>query len=68
MSALLVLVPMSVLLLGIAIWAFFWATDSGQFDDLDTPGLAAIEEDAPAQEGDGGVGGVGDDEPPRAAP
>ena len=45
MSALIVLVPMSVLLLGIAIWAFFWATDSGQFDDLDTPGLAAIEDD-----------------------
>ncbi len=47
MSALIVLVPMSVLLLGIAIWAFFWATDSGQFDDLDTPGLAAIEDDEP---------------------
>lgn len=51
MSALLVLVPISVLLLGVAIWAFFWATDSGQFDDLDTPGLAALEDDEPAQAG-----------------
>jgi cbb3-type cytochrome oxidase maturation protein len=64
MSALLVLVPMSVVLLGIAIWAFFWATDSGQFDDLDTPGLAAIEEDAP-QDPDERAGG---DAAPRDPP
>jgi cbb3-type cytochrome oxidase maturation protein len=61
---LIVLVPMSVLLLGIAIWAFFWATDSGQFDDLDTPGLAAIEEDAPPRQDARADGGEAPRDPP----
>jgi len=39
MSILLLLVPLSVMLLGLAIWAFAWAVRRGQFDDLDTPAL-----------------------------
>jgi cbb3-type cytochrome oxidase maturation protein len=39
MNILLMLVPISVVLLGIAIWAFSWAVRRGQFDDLDTPAL-----------------------------
>lgn len=31
------LIPLSIILLALAIWAFFWAVNSGQFDDLDTP-------------------------------
>ena len=46
MNILLVLVPVSLLLIGLAIWAFFWAVDSGQFDDLDTPGFRALDDDA----------------------
>lgn len=45
MNILLVLVPVSLILVGAALYAFFWAVDSGQFDDLDTPGFAAIDED-----------------------
>jgi len=45
MNILLVLVPVSLLLIGAAIYAFFWAVDNGQFDDLDTPGFTAIEEE-----------------------
>ena len=41
MNILLVLVPVSLLLIGLAVWAFFWAVDNGQFDDLDTPGFRA---------------------------
>lgn len=37
MSILLVLIPLSLVLLGVAVWAFFWAVRNGQFDDLDTP-------------------------------
>lgn len=48
MSALLILIPVSLVLLGIAVWAFFWAVDRGQFDDLDTPALRILETDAPA--------------------
>jgi cbb3-type cytochrome oxidase maturation protein len=39
MSILLLLVPLSLLLLGAAAWAFTWAVRRGQFDDLDTPAL-----------------------------
>ena len=50
MTILLLLVPISLLLLGIAIWAFVWAVKCGQFDDLDTPALDILvddEHDAP---------------------
>lgn len=46
MNALFILIPATVLLVGIALWAFFWAIDAGQFDDLDTPALEILEEDA----------------------
>lgn len=39
MNVLLILIPISVVLLGLAIWAFIWAVKRGQFDDLDTPAL-----------------------------
>ena len=48
MTLLLLLVPISVLLLGVAIAAFAWAVRSGQFDDLDTPPLDILREDTPA--------------------
>jgi len=48
MRALLLMIPISIVLLGIAIWAFVWAVRRGQFDDLDTPALdILVEEDAP---------------------
>lgn len=37
MSILYLLIPLSLVLLGLAIWAFFWAVKSGQFDDLEGP-------------------------------
>jgi cbb3-type cytochrome oxidase maturation protein len=45
MNAILILIPVTLVLVGVAIWAFFWATNGGQFDDLDTPGLAILGED-----------------------
>ena len=45
MTILLVLVPLSVVLLGIAIAAFAWAVRDGQFDDLDTPALVVLRDD-----------------------
>lgn len=47
MNILLLLVPISVVLLGIAIWAFIWAVRKGQFDDLDTPPLDILADDEP---------------------
>lgn len=47
MNILLLLVPISLLLLGVAVWAFGWAVKRGQFDDLDTPALDILREDRP---------------------
>lgn len=45
MRILLVLIPISLVLLGIAITAFIWAARGGQFDDLDTPALDILADD-----------------------
>jgi cbb3-type cytochrome oxidase maturation protein len=39
MNVLLFLVPISLLLVGLALAVFAWAVRSGQFEDLDTPSL-----------------------------
>lgn len=48
MNVLLFLVPISLLLVGLALVVFAWAARSGQFDDLDTPPLDILGDDAPA--------------------
>lgn len=45
MNILLLLVPLSLLLLVVAIGAFAWAVRRGQFDDLDTPALDILADD-----------------------
>jgi cytochrome oxidase maturation protein, cbb3-type len=45
MNILLMLVPLSLVLLGVAVAAFVWAVKRGQFDDLDTPALDILEDD-----------------------
>jgi cbb3-type cytochrome oxidase maturation protein len=45
MEALYLLVPLSVILVGVAIWVFFGAADSGQFDDLEGPALRILRDD-----------------------
>jgi len=37
MKILLLLIPISLILIGLIIWAFLWAVKSGQFDDLEGP-------------------------------
>ena len=37
MDLLWAMVPLSFVLLSIAIWVFFWAVRHGQFDDMDSP-------------------------------
>jgi cbb3-type cytochrome oxidase maturation protein len=52
MSALVFLIPLSILLAIGAVVAFFWAVDHGQFDDLETPALMPLADapDEPPQE------------------
>ena len=42
MNALLILIPLSIALLVGAGIVFFWAVDTGQFDDMETPGLVPL--------------------------
>jgi len=44
-SVLYVLIPLGLVLIGLAVWAFFWAVGSGQFDDLDTPAWRVVMDD-----------------------
>lgn len=45
MNALLILIPLSLVLLVAALWAFAWAVKRGQFDDLDTPAIDILQDD-----------------------
>ena len=45
MTILLLLIPISLALLGLAIWAFVWAVRRGQFDDLDSAALDILADD-----------------------
>lgn len=65
MGILLLLIPISLLLLGVAVWAFWWAVKRGQFDDLDTPALNILSDDEPRSRGTRPVpDGAQDDAPP----
>lgn len=45
MEILFLLIPLSLVLLGLAIWAFFWAVKSNQFDDLEGPAYSILFDD-----------------------
>ena len=53
MNSLFLLIPLGLVLLAGAVWAFFWATGSGQFDDMDTPAWSVVldDDDAPPSSG-----------------
>lgn len=45
MEILFLLIPISIILLGLAIWAFFWAVKNDQFDDLQGPAYSILFDD-----------------------
>jgi len=45
MTILYLMIPMGILIVVGAIWAFFWAVNSGQFDDLDSPAWRILLDD-----------------------
>jgi cbb3-type cytochrome oxidase maturation protein len=45
MSILFVLIPLGMIFLGAAIWAFLWAVRSGQFDDMEGPAHRILMDD-----------------------
>lgn len=49
MGILFVLIPLSLMLLVVAVAVFFWAVRNGQFDDLDSPAYRILmDDDGPA--------------------
>lgn len=54
MTILYLLIPISLVLLGLAVWAFFWAVNNDQFDDLEGPAHRILfdedENDLPPEE------------------
>ena len=45
MNVIVILVLLSLVLVVVALWAFFWAINSKQFDDLDSPAYSIFKED-----------------------
>jgi cbb3-type cytochrome oxidase maturation protein len=45
MSVMYILLPVALLLAGVALLVFIWAARAGQFDDLKTPALRILHED-----------------------
>ena len=45
MTILFLLIPLGMVFLGVAIWAFLWAVRSGQFDDMEGPAHRILMDD-----------------------
>jgi cbb3-type cytochrome oxidase maturation protein len=54
METLFLLIPISLIIIGIAVWLFFRMSDSGQFDDMTGPAHAILmDDDRPAKRAPG---------------
>jgi cbb3-type cytochrome oxidase maturation protein len=51
MEVLFILLPVAVALAAVAVGVFIWAARSGQFDDLETPGIRMLHDDEPGPRG-----------------
>ena len=45
MPALYIMIPAALVIVAIALYVFFWAVDSGQYDDLDSPAHSILFDD-----------------------
>jgi cbb3-type cytochrome oxidase maturation protein len=58
MSIIYVMIPLALILVGVAVWALVWAIRSGQFDELESHGWTPVLDDdrrpPPIAEGEGG--------------
>jgi cbb3-type cytochrome oxidase maturation protein len=50
MTVIYIVLPLAIVMAGVALAAFFWAVHRGQFDDLDTPRYRALFEETSTQE------------------
>lgn len=53
MDILLLLIPLSLVLVGVIAWVILWAAKNGQFDDLEGPAHSIImDDDSPPRHDD----------------
>ena len=45
MSVIFLVLPLALLIVGVAVWAFVWAAKRGQYDDLETPAIRAVQDE-----------------------
>lgn len=45
MTVIFLVLPLALLIVAAAVAAFVWATQRGQFDDLETPAIRAVQDD-----------------------
>ncbi len=57
MNIIFILIPLGLVLLALAVAAFFWAVRSGQYDDLESPAWRVVLDDdrAPPAESPAGT-------------
>ena len=61
MEIIYLLIPVSLILVGLIVWIFLWAVRSGQFDDMEGPAHQILMDD------DGPATGKGDEATDKAA-
>lgn len=66
MDLLWAMVPLSFVLLSIAIWVFFWAVRHGQFDDMDSPAHRILFDDDEQEQQKPDTPSTTTQEPPKA--
>jgi len=45
MDIIYLLIPIAIILVSFATWAFFWSVNTGQFDDLESPAHSILYDD-----------------------
>lgn len=45
MNIIFIMIPMAIVLVAVAVFFFFWAANSKQFDDLDSPAYRILLDD-----------------------
>ncbi|MBU2704534.1 cbb3-type cytochrome oxidase assembly protein CcoS [Zooshikella marina] len=48
MDIIYLLIPLALIFVAVAVWAFFWAVDDGQYDDLESPSHSILFDQEPS--------------------
>lgn len=46
MSVIFIVLPLALVVVAVAVFAFIWSARSGQFDDLETPAVRMLHDDS----------------------